>query len=343
MAQRSATFASMVSIIGTLLAACMDTSASAPSLPVVGSVPASALAPVYGAEDLHRVNPMDGLGRLHGALSREIVALRHRERVSFPVACALTANRMVRDQLYSDLLPGLTDAGRQRIRSHLLETVLCSSGAIRHDGPNRWRFAAFTEVDSIPAELSPAADSILDSIYVETDRATSANDLANRLSPYFSAAAAMDSIDKWQLQATIAIAQDSYETWSPADISAEVAFLEECDNGNAEQSTYTVDEIMYVCQDSEWRMAANTNPLRVSPFRLVTRGAFVQNCSLSPGQRVDKIVLSDVWGAMVGIRASRWAFWTTLNPVFAGEAFAASVVVASLASMAYQSWESYQC
>ncbi len=340
--------------VAALTFACSDPSTSSHSTKLP---PGNMIRPAVSmtAAELHRANPMDFVGRLHGAIIRDVLEVRRTYRLSFRSACELAAGVMVRESRYADIAPQLSADDRQLIRSTLLSSPFCSDGRRKSERTDanlrltRNSANTGTVQDTIWLEIGSTADAMLDSIYAENDVATSANDLASRLSPFLNTSFGMDTVDAWAVQTTVATAQDSWDLWNPPNpslLTGEVGFLEECDAGNAENSQYTVDDITYICLNEQWVMAANRQrPSNLGIIQVsLSPVAATVDCGLSNWRRAVIVGLADVEGAALGWKLAKWAFrFPGGGATFGVAAFGAAVGGFSGVALGWQAWEAYQC
>jgi hypothetical protein len=194
---------------------------------------------------------------------------------------------------------------------------------------------------------------MLDSMEVEIVAATSESNLASRLSPYYNTSLSMGFPDSAAIGLGVALAMNSVEEWDPgpvleADLDAEITMLNQCAAGNLENEQYEVEGITYICLNSQWVMASNSDPRRrslfhnvsavgVSPTRFMpssngmnlvparTVAQYGITCDLTIWQLGALVVAGDFAGAKLGVTANY--AWILMGGIVSPWLATASMVV----------------
>jgi hypothetical protein len=159
-----------------------------------------------------------------------------------------------------------------------------------------------------PTDFGDSAYVLINAIQTETEAALTPSGLASALSPILDASFELPSIDSAGVQAIISVAQSSFEFWYDNDHEEIVAVetqtaseLHACLQGEMENESYEVDDITWICQNSEWHMAGwrQARPGALH-FRLAAYTTASLSGCLTGRQKLAVIVTGDVTGGLFG-------------------------------------------
>jgi hypothetical protein len=335
-------------LFAALASSCRDVLTEMPSGPKVpqSGLLAGSARRTYSSIELHHMNPFDWVGRIHNGMVDELRKAAWEPGASPRMVCERALERLAAEDLGSGT-PAISSHERDMTRAAVLSMPTCGARKAASPSTEPVLFpATFVFDDTTWVYPSATAAAMMDSIDVEVEQASDSNDLASRLSPYYNTALGMGFPDSAAIQIVISIAQSSWGYWRPSStfgttLSNEISQLDECTQGNAENTQYEVDDITYICQNSEWLMAGYRSPRRAAPtWRLVATRA--PDCMDAFDAAI--FVLS---GDVVGAGASTWG--KVLGFVPGGQWVAAAVIGATAGVYSYAafravSWMNYnQC
>lgn len=324
---------------------CMDT-ATTPTVRQVETQGVAARLGDLSAAQLHEANPFDWIGRAHNVLVENLIVEFRKRPASARIACERVIDRFMLADL-GRKAPQKTLEMRQQLTSIMLGTTMCggtlSPSTLRKTG---FRSISFI-VDTTWTSPSETAFAMIDSIQAELEASSDENDVASRLSPFYNTSLGMGFPDSAAVAIGIAVAQNSWDEWQPgtsaftANLQNEVASLAACYQGNAEEMQYSVDDVTYVCQGNEWRLASNwQTPSNGYTFRTVS----LQNyCTMSELNKGRLIGGADVTGMYLAGRLYAWGWGLPGGPIIEGIAIAAAGAWYSTLMYRKIAWELKQC
>jgi hypothetical protein len=186
--------------------------------------------------------------------------------------------------------------------------------------------------------LSTEASALLDQVQAVTESASDPGDLAVKLSQVLDNTYAVSDVEREIVQATVSVAQHSFEYWQVALPAFQQEMLNEygaCARQQRESGS-TLDDARSACLEGGSVDAVSLPLGRVSvPFKLPM--AFPPECGLS--KNFKKLAGSDVSGGIVGaIRGAKMGGWAGVLPgAMAGAAFA------SASTFVESTWDLFWC
>lgn len=210
---------------------------------------------------------------------------------------------------------------------------------------------------------------MIDSMEAETEAASSANDLAAKLSPFYNTSLTMGFPDSAVVAFGVALAQNSWDGWGNEtqftfNLESQVDEILLCEQGQAESAQYQLEDVTYICQNSEWLMAAGRSARPAPLFRnaslstsndsrmltasrledvvrprlhLVAQAGVT--CHLGWWQKKALLVGSDLSGVAWG----SLAFWLTGNPGIAVEVGTITGAAGSYWAEKFLAWDQAAC
>jgi hypothetical protein len=290
-------------------------------------------------EQLHRNNPMNWVGIAHNrALDDLLKELRKpgvlsRDVCQYLLEFVSSDARVPVDRAGLRRAAGAT-ARREVGRKALRATALCSQRFDRRASalPARVSLAAyysprppFGSASLQSGSPSAAAYGLLEQILAAIDAAVDSYDLAWRLHPVLNAASQLDAIERATIEATVSVAQSSYEYWEaqlPTYVQAVSSEYDPCLYNQWSQG-YSYDSSLGNCVNGA---GAVFQPLSYSPRRaqrhsrsrraahgrdaLFSAGAVplrARGVSQSVGEGLKDIGKADAYGAFTGAFAGAFA------------------------------------
>lgn len=213
----------------TLLAlaiACRDSAVSDPPQDGTVGVRAadSAIASLQARGEVHRRNPHDWVGVEHNRMLARFQSELAKPGVLSRNTCDYLLDLAVGWQLANAKDVSLS-ARRGAALAGLETTGLCTAAKT-----SRLKGTSATPVSRIRQEeyvLSPEATELTNRVQTAVEYAANSYDLRTRLSPVLDASSRLNPIDKEIVQATISVAQSSYEYWEQEDASMQDQFYED--------------------------------------------------------------------------------------------------------------------
>jgi hypothetical protein len=290
-----------------LVVACREDRPTQPEAVAAGATPTkSAPAPSYTPGELRDLNPYAWGGRLHNA----VVTILREERGKSGSRADRCERIVARVAALDVGAPAMSNSeirqGLQRFCGPIAKTVASIPAAFED---TTWVYPSAT------------AEAMLYDIVDETEAATSANDLASRLSPYYNASQSMGFPDSEAIPAIISVAQDSYDYWSP-DATYEmyedeaVAYYNSCAGGEAEGGYWEDEEGTFLCTQGQWNQVwykgSEGRPVFQYAAFFTPSSAQSYWCYVPTSGRRAAVRRGDVFSAVVGAIGS-FHIWFTLG------------------------------
>lgn len=293
-------------------------------------------AAVQALARLHAKNPHDWVGKAHNKaledLRKEIQkpGILTRDLCTYVVSFIGDPARLPTDKR-SDAARRGTDAA-----AGLATTEMCKNrGNVRDVA-----FAPSPLWLGQDAPASAAAYQMLSDVQSALDNASDAYDFAVRLEPVFLAASSLETGERAMLEATISVAQYSYDYWQIEYPALEQAFRDEYFNCARLYLDYSVDMSREICLEGGVQPATEpqSGRSRVPAVRFAALAPqSPEECRLTP--HFKRMAGADVMGAFVG--AMRHAF--TLHPVGIGAGAFQGGATASFGSFLASTWVLWRC
>lgn len=252
--------------LGLVVLTATCTGSDAPDVvnPTVGSQQSATTVVRYTPEELHANNPTDWVGQAHNLLVREMIRELRKPDVKIRDLCDRMKKVLQDKDVLRRLDPRFMAADPSVRVGAVAASPLCTS---------KFKWSKQVRLASLTTQgISQAAEEAIDDAVAQLDIATSPTNLASLLSPILTASYQMSGYDAEAVQAAVSVSQSSMELWYDgteyAGVETEVfTELDQCGEGNYEEGTYEVDDITYICRNSQWVQASSRGDRAKPLFR----------------------------------------------------------------------------
>ena len=294
-------------------------------------------------EAIHRGNPSDWVGREHNRILGEFKTRLAQPGVMTRRMCDYVVNFVTAADNGDERLRAITPrARREASEAGLATTKLCTN--------QNAMLLALPISNSIvrpkPQEvvLSAEASELANQVLAAIDASETSYYLAAKLSPVLNAAASLDSVERAVIEATISVAQSSYEYWEAELPAMEDRFYSDYNAclTQAYQAGYTEDSARDACLNggiavTEFLPQPRTLRSRELAVAGTASSSAMRVCGL--GNHYRRLAGADASGAITGaVTGAKTAGWAGVLP---GAVFGAGI--ASLGSFVKSTWEIYWC